>query len=155
MSIEKDIKQKSFKNVYQKVAVNLMYTDSWLLNHYTQLLKPYNLSDKQYFVLKILCESHPDTVSVNFILERMLDKMSNASRLVDKLIEKKLVVKVRSKIDKRSMNVAITPKGLLLVDELNKKVALWEANYSRLTKEEIKILHNLLNKMRDSVSKRF
>lgn len=153
MSIEKDIKQKSFKNVYQKVAVNLMFTESWLLNHYTQLLKPYNLSDKQYFVLKILCESHPNAVSVNFIIERMLDKMSNASRLVDKLVEKKLVVKVRSKIDKRSMNVAITPKGLLLVDELNKKVALWEANYSRLTKEEIKILHNLLNKMRDSVSK--
>lgn len=152
MSIEKDIKQKSFKNVYQKVAVNLMYTDSWLLNHYTQLLKPYNLSDKQYFVLKILSESHPNAVSVNFIIERMLDKMSNASRLVDKLVEKKLVVKVRSKIDKRSMNVAITPKGLLLVDELNKKVALWEANYSKLTKEEIKILHNLLNKMRDSAS---
>ncbi|MEA5428164.1 MarR family winged helix-turn-helix transcriptional regulator [Arcicella lustrica] len=152
MSIEKDIKQKSFKNVYQKVAVNLMYTDSWLLNHYTQLLKPYNLSDKQYFVLKILSESHPNAVSVNFIIERMLDKMSNASRLVDKLVEKKLVVKVRSKIDKRSMNVAITPKGLLLVDELNKKVALWEANYSKLTKEEIKVLHNLLNKMRDSAS---
>ncbi|MET3126253.1 DNA-binding MarR family transcriptional regulator [Arcicella rosea] len=152
MSIEKDIKQKSFKNVYQKVAVNLMYTDSWLLNHYTQLLKPYNLSDKQYFVLKILSESHPNAVSVNFIIERMLDKMSNASRLVDKLVEKKLVVKVRSKIDKRSMNVAITPKGLLLVDELNKKVALWEANYSKLTKEEIKVLHNLLNKMRDSTS---
>ncbi len=152
MSIEKDIKQKSFKNVYQKVAVNLMYTDSWLLNHYTQLLKPYNLSDKQYFVLKILSESHPNAVSVNFIIERMLDKMSNASRLVDKLVEKKLVVKVRSKIDKRSMNVAITPKGLLLVDELNKKVALWEANYSKLTKEEIKVLHNLLNKMRNSAS---
>ena len=152
MSIEKDIKQKSFKNVYQKVAVNLMYTDSWLLNHYTQLLKPYNLSDKQYFVLKILSESHPNAVTVNFIIERMLDKMSNASRLVDKLVEKKLVVKVRSKIDKRSMNVAITPKGLLLVDELNKKIALWEANYSKLTKEEIKILHNLLNKMRDSAS---
>ncbi|MBB6003018.1 MarR family winged helix-turn-helix transcriptional regulator [Arcicella rosea] len=151
MSIEKDIKQKSFKNVYQKVAVNLMFTESWLLNHYSQLLKPYNLSDKQYFVLKILSESHPDTVSVNFILERMLDKMSNASRLVDKLVEKKLAVKVRSKVDKRSMDVAITSQGLQLVEELNKKVALWEANYARLTKEEIKALHDLLNKMRDSI----
>lgn len=153
MSIEKDIKQKSFKNVYQKVAVNLMFTESWLLNHYSQLLKPYNLSDKQYFVLKILSESHPDTVSVNFILERMLDKMSNASRLVDKLVEKKLAVKVRSKVDKRSMEVAITSEGLQLVKELNKKVALWEAKYVRLTKEEIKALHDLLNKMRDSINK--
>jgi len=150
MSIEKDIKQKSFKNVYEKVAVNLMYTDSWLLNHYSQLLKSYNLSDKQYFVLKILLESSPNPVSVNFIIERMLNKMSNGSRLVDKLIEKGLVLKVRSKTDKRSMDVAITDKGLLLIDELDQKVAEWERNYSRLSKDEINNLHDLLNKMRKS-----
>lgn len=149
MSIEKDIKQKSFKNVYQKVAVNLMYTDSWLLSHYSQLLKPFNLSDKQYFVLKILCECYPNTVSVNFIIERMLDKMSNGSRLVDKLVEKKLVVKVRSKTDKRSMDVTITKQGLQLTEELDEIITLWETNYAKLTKEETNTLHNLLNKMRD------
>lgn len=151
MSIEKDIKQKSFKNVYEKVAVNLMYTDNWLVNHYSQILKSYKLSDKQYFVLKILLESSPNPVSVNFIIERMLNKMSNGSRLVDKLIEKGLVLKVRSKTDKRSMDVAITDKGLLLIEELDQKVAEWEGNYSRLSKEEIDILHDLLNKMRKSV----
>ncbi len=148
MSIETDIKQKSFKNVYQKVAVNLMYTDSWLLNHYSRLLKPFNLSDKQYFVLKILNENYPNAVSVNFILERMLDKMSNVSRLVDKLVDKQLVIKVQSTNDKRARDIIISPKGKELLILIGKKMNLWESSSTKLTREEIKMLNFLLDKMR-------
>lgn len=148
MSIETDIKQKSFKNVYQKVAVNLMYTDSWLLNHYSRLLKPFNLSDKQYFVLKILNENYPNAVSVNFILERMLDKMSNVSRLVDKLVDKQLVIKVQSTNDKRAKDIIISPKGKELLILISKKMNLWESSSTKLTREEIKMLNFLLDKMR-------
>lgn len=125
-----------------------MYTDSWLLNHYSRLLKPFNLSDKQYFVLKILNENYPNAVSVNFILERMLDKMSNVSRLVDKLVDKQLVIKVQSTNDKRAKDIIISPKGKELLILISKKMNLWESSSTKLTREEIKMLNFLLDKMR-------
>ena len=149
MSIENDIKQKSFKNAYQKVAVNLMYTDSWLLNNYSQILKPYNLSEKQYFVLKILVANHPSPASVNFIIERMLDKMSNVSRLIDKLVEKNLVIKVKSLSDRRSMDILLTNEGFFLIKKIEAQLTHWEKKMVCLSEEELSILNNLLNKVRE------
>lgn len=148
MSIENDIKQKSFKNVYQKVTVNLMYTDSWLLNNYSKILKPYNLSEKQYFVLKILIANHPSPVSVNFIIERMLDKMSNVSRLIDKLVEKNLVIKVKSLSDRRSMDILLTNEGFFLIKKIEDQLTHLEKKMVSLSEEELSILNNLLNKVR-------
>lgn len=148
MSIENDIKQKSFKNVYQKVAVNLMYTDSWLLNNYSKILKPYNLSEKQYFVLKILSANYPNAVSINFIIERMLDKMSNVSRLIDKLLEKGLVIKVKSSSDRRSKDILLSNEGLNLIKEVECQMNHQEQKIATLSEEELSILNDLLNKVR-------
>jgi DNA-binding MarR family transcriptional regulator len=89
MSTDKDIKQqKSFKSTNQKVVVNIIYASNWMNSEQQGLLKPFELSPQQYNVLRILRGQFPNPIKVNGIIERMLDKMSNASRLVDKLLLK-------------------------------------------------------------------
>lgn len=149
MPIEKDIKQSSFNNPYHKLTVNLMYTNGWLNNQYAKILKPYHITEPQYNVLKILNQIYPQSASINFIIERMLDKMSNVSRLVDKLIAKQLVIKVKSTQDLRSVNVAITANGLILLKELDDKIIESETNFMGLDESEIEFLNNLLEKTRN------
>jgi DNA-binding MarR family transcriptional regulator len=148
MSIEKDIKQKSFKNPYNKVTVNVMFTTGWLLNKYAKILKPYNLTEQQYNVLKILRECYPQSSTVNYILEGMIDKMSNASRLVDKLVSKELVKKVKSQFDLRSVDILLTEKGIALMDELSIVMNRYENSFYGLDEKEIKLLNLLLEKLR-------
>lgn len=150
MSIEKDIKQKHFKNPYNKVTVNVMFTNGWLLNEYAQILKPFNLTEQQYNVLKILRECHPRVATVNYILERMIDKMSNASRLVDKLVLKDLVKKFKSKYDLRSVDVILTEKGIKLMDELTNVIDEHEDSFIGLNEKETKLLNFLLEKLRNN-----
>jgi DNA-binding MarR family transcriptional regulator len=149
MSLEKDIKQKSFKNPYNKVTVNVMFTTGWLLNKYAKILKPYNLTEQQYNVLKILRECYPRTATVNYILEGMIDKMSNASRLVDKLVAKDLAKKVKSQFDLRSVDILLTEKGIVLMDELTKIMHEYENSFYGLDEKEIKLLNSLLEKLRN------
>ncbi len=150
MSIEKEIKQKSFKNPYNKVTVNVMFTTGWILNKYAKILKPYNLTEQQYNVLKILRECSPTSASINYILERMIDRMSNASRLVDKLVSKKLVRKVKSQYDLRSVDILLTEKGVALMDELTIIVGNYENSFYGLDEKEIKLLNILLEKLRNN-----
>lgn len=149
MSIEKDIKQKSFKNPYNKVTVNVMFTTGWLFNKYAKILRPYNLTEQQYSVLKILRECYPRTSTVNYILEGMIDKMSNASRLVDKLVAKDLAKKVKSQFDLRSVDILLTEKGIVLMDELTKIMHEYENSFYGLDEKEIKLLNSLLEKLRN------
>jgi DNA-binding MarR family transcriptional regulator len=151
MTIEKDIKQKVFKNNYQKVAVNLMFTNGWVAHHYTSILKPHNLSEQQYNVLRILNDCQPHGVTINYITERMLDKMSNTSRLVDKLIDKGLVIKIKSKFDRRAVDVKMTDTGLIIFNEIYELVNTWENSFWNITEEDLSALNNLLDKMREPI----
>lgn len=148
MSIEKDIKQKSFKNPYHKVAVNMMYTNGWLINKYSKILKPYNLTEQQFKVLKILRVCYPQPCTVNYIVEGMIDKMSNVSRLVDKLVTKKLVLKVKSNFDLRSVNIILTDKGKSMIEELTILIKEYENSFFGLEEDEIYLLNNFLEKLR-------
>ena len=150
MPIEKDIKQKNFKNPYSKLTVNLMYTNGWLTNQYAQILKPYKLSTPQYNVLKILNQNYPQPASINFIIEKMVDKMSNVSRLVDKLIAKQLVIKVKSTQDLRSVNVALTTNGIILLKELSNKIKESEVNFIGLDDSELELLNHLLERVKST-----
>lgn len=93
MSIEKDIKQPTFKSPYSKAIVNVIYTNNWLQSLQVEIFKPFDLTLQQYNVLRILRGQYPNPITVIAIIERMLDKMSNASRLVDKLLAKNLVIR--------------------------------------------------------------
>ncbi len=150
MSIEIDIKQTApFKTPYHRVMVNLIYTSNWISDSQTQMLKPFKLTLQQYNVLRILRGQFPNPVKVSDITERMLDKMSNASRLVDKLVLKKLVLRTECPSDRRAVDVLITDKGLALLDQLDKHQSAWEAQQQgKLTEAEASTLSELLDRLR-------
>ena len=149
MSIEKDIKQEKFKNPYNKVTVNVMFTTVWILSKYAKILKPYNLTEQQYNVLKILRVCYPQSANVNYILEGMIDKMSNVSRLVDKLVLKNLIKKVKSKYDLRSVDILVTVKGINLVNEISIIMENYENSQYGLDDKEVYLLNSLLEKLRN------
>ncbi len=151
MSIETDIKQSKFRNAYHKMALNLIYTTSWLSNGQAALLKPYDLTTQQYNVLRILRGQHPNPVRVNDIIERMLDKMSNASRLVDKLLAKGLVKRTECPRDRRAVDVVITDDGMKILAELDAMQGDWEKTLLNVTEEEANLLSDILDKLRGSV----
>jgi len=150
MSIETDIKQSApFKSSYQRVIVNLIYTTNWLADNQTRLLKPFKLTIQQYNVLRILRGQFPNPIKVSDITERMLDKMSNASRLVDKLVLKKLVLRTECPSDRRAVDVVITEKGLELLKQLDALQGEWDALlHDKLSVDEATALSHLLDQLR-------
>lgn len=148
MRIEDAIKQKSFKSDQHRAYINLLYTANYLSGKQAHFFKQYDLTPQQFNVLRILKGQLPGAASVNLIIERMLDKSSNASRLVDKLKLKGLVSRVQCKSDRRSVNVKITPKGLELLQEIDDSQGLEVEQMNNLTNEEVNVLNELLNKIR-------
>lgn len=151
MSIETDIKQTTpFRSPYQRVLVNVIYTSNWLASSQMQMLKPFGLTLQQYNVLRILRGQSPNPVKVTDITERMLDKMSNASRLVDKLVAKKLVLRTECPSDRRAVDVVITEDGLAMLTKLDVHQAEWSAiQRSKLSEEEAIYLSQLLDRLRE------
>ncbi|MFA5011588.1 MAG: MarR family transcriptional regulator [Ignavibacteria bacterium] len=149
MKLEEEIKQKSFKNPYQKLMVNILYTGSWLELMETNYLKAQGLTLPQFNVLRILRGQFPQPVTVNDIIDRMLDKSSNASRIVDKLVAKNLAERKVCKQDKRAVDVIITNRGLKVLSEIDKELPKWEKRMKSLSREEADKLNLLLDKLRD------
>ena len=150
MSIETDIKQTTpFKSPYHRVMVNLIYTSNWIAASQAQFLKPAKLTIPQYNVLRILRGQYPNPIKVSDITERMLDKMSNASRLVDKLVAKQLVLRTECPQDRRAVDVVITEAGLKLLKKLDNDQNQWSAvQHTKLTEDEAVQLSHLLDRLR-------
>jgi DNA-binding MarR family transcriptional regulator len=148
MKLEEEIKQKTFRDEYEKLVVNVLFTGNWMYLVNTKSLKPSGLTLPQYNVLRILRGQHPKPATVNLLIERMLDKSSNASRIVDKLLKKKLVVRKVCKKDRRSVDVLITEKGLELLKQIDGFQDEWRKTFKKISKEEAKSLNNLLDKLR-------
>jgi len=148
MEIEKEIQQKKFKDEYQKAAINIIFTANWIMTHNASCLKPFGISPPQYNILRILKGQHPNPLTVKLLIERMIDKMSNASRLVEKLKKKGLVERCESKKDRRQVDVRISDKGLKILAKMS--VMLDERLYENwdMTKKEAKVLNKILDKMR-------
>ncbi len=149
MSIEKDIKQKSFAPPSQKLTVNMMFTNNWLVSEFSQIIKPYSLSEQQYNVLKILQLSYPTPLCINTIIDSMRDQMSNVSRLVDKLEQKGFVERKKSSTDKRVVEVLITEEGIQITNELNELIEVWESQSIQMSQSELEQLDELLQKLQD------
>lgn len=152
MAIEDDIQQKHFHSPHHRVLVNVMFTDGWLMNEqHSRIFKPLGLTMPQFNVLRILRGQHPQTVRVNTIIERMLDKTSNASRIVDKLVEKKLANRITCPNDRRAVNVSITEAGFKMLEKIELPSHQFEALLTqRLSSEEASTLSLLLDKLRGS-----
>ena len=148
MTIEDAIKQAQFQSPLHRLIVNLMYTNNWLTDSQMRLLKPFDLTVPQYNVLRILRGQHPKPVKVSDITERMLDKMSNASRLVDKLVLKKLVVRTDCPSDRRAVDVVIADKGLALLGQIDDEQAAWLQRFNHYQGQHADELNTLLNEFR-------
>jgi len=149
MSIENDIKQDSFKSEYQKAIINLVFTYNWTTERLKKLLEESDLTLQQFNILRILRGSQMPLSTLQ-IRERMLDKMSDTSRIVDRLIIKELAKKVICKKDKRLVDVTITGKGLKLLERLDSQEDKMETIIKTLTENEAQTLNTLLDKIRQS-----
>lgn len=148
MEIGKEIKQTKFKNEYQKMLINLFFTNGWLSAKHSVSLKPYGISTQQFNILRILRGQHPKPATVNLLIDRMLDKNSNASRLVEKLRIKKFVDRAVCPDDRRAVNVIITQKGLELLEELDKLDGSFLKELKNISEKEAAIINQLLDKLR-------
>jgi DNA-binding MarR family transcriptional regulator len=148
MKIESEIKQGAFKDEIHKLMVNQLFTGKWVTNLISKQLKPFGITNQQYNVLRILRGQKDQYISVNAISERMIDKMSNVSRLIDKLVIKELVVRKINKEDRRQVDIAISEKGRSLVQKIESKEDDLKANFNNITNEEAKQLNHLLDKLR-------
>ena len=146
MSLEKDINQNKFRNEYQKATLNIIFTSNWLQNQVKFILEPADITPQQFNILRILRGQSP--LSTLQIRERMLDKMSDTSRLVERLIKKELLEKKSCKGDKRLVDVTITPKGLALLASLDTDTAGLDNLLANLSQDEATMLNSLLDKIR-------
>jgi DNA-binding MarR family transcriptional regulator len=147
MGIEQDIQQPNFRNEFQKMGINLLYTANWLNEQIGKMLSEEGVTQQQYNILRILRGS-TTPLSTLKIRERMLDKMSDTSRIVDRLIAKELVVKNTCEKDKRLVDITLSPKGLDLVDQLDQYNERIDALLKGINESEAQIMNQILDKIR-------
>lgn len=148
MGLEEDVKQTKFTNEHQKAIVNVLYTSSWLNNRNTTYFKKYNISPEQFNVLRILRGSQPNPMRLADIAERMIEKNSNCTRLVEKLRQKELVDRQLCESNRRQVDISITFKGLKLLSEIDKDYDEWLSIQKSITKAEAIELNRILDKLR-------
>ena len=147
MGIEQDIQQPNFRNEFQKMGINLLFTANWLNEQIGKMLSEEGVTQQQYNILRILRGS-ATPLSTLKIRERMLDKMSDTSRIVDRLIAKELVLKNTCEKDKRLVDITLTPKGLSLVDQLDQYNERIDALLKGINESEAQLMNQILDKIR-------
>jgi DNA-binding MarR family transcriptional regulator len=148
MKLEEEIIQPKFDNDYHKAAVNIFYTSNWLAGLHADAFKPYNVTLQQFNILRILRGKYPDTVNLKSVKERMLDKMSDVSRLVERLREKGLIDRKTCTSDRRHIDICITEEGLKLLNELDEDIKRINMRFTTLNEREVETLNELLDKLR-------
>jgi DNA-binding MarR family transcriptional regulator len=149
MSIEEDIFQSKFRNEHQKSIVNLIYTFNWMNEKMKSIFDRDNLTAQQFNILRIL-RGAGKPISTLQIRHRMLDKMSDTSRIVDRLIVKGLVKKSICPEDKRLVDVSITDKGKKLLEKMDAYEQEMDNIFGQLSTTEAKTLNGLLDKIRSA-----
>lgn len=150
MGIDKDIHQIKFRNQRQKAMVNILYTYGWTLEKIKRYLAKEDITHQQYNILRILRGSHPEPLSTLQIRERMLDRMSDTSRIVDRMVVKGLVKKTPCPKDKRLVDVILTEKGQQLLRRMDAETDQIDSIMKSLTESEAEMLSNLLDKLRSA-----
>ncbi|MEL6626097.1 MAG: MarR family transcriptional regulator [Bacteroidota bacterium] len=150
MRLEDAIKQKTpFRSPWAKATVNLIFTHNWLITRQKDLFKTFDITLQQYNVLRILRGQHPEPISTSEIRGRMLDRMSDVSRIVDRLVKKGLVSRKTCKSDKRLVDVLINDSGLDLLDQIDQYDKDMDNMLGALTADEAEQLSTLLDKLRN------
>jgi DNA-binding MarR family transcriptional regulator len=149
MALENEINQRKFRNEYQKSAINLIYTYNWVTEKITKLLDEWDVTTQQFNILRIL-RGAGQPLSTLQIRQRMLDKMSDTSRIVDRLLKKGLVKKNICKMDRRLVDVTITEKGKKLLEKIDQYSDQLDGIMKNLTEEDARTLNELLDKIRNA-----
>ena len=131
------------------MVLNIIYTAHWVELQNTRMLKPLGISPQQYNILRILRGQHPNPASITLLQDRMMDKMSNASRLVEKLRIKGLIERIQCEEDRRQCDVFISKMGLEVLKQLDEVFDNQNESLKVLTHEEAKIVNELLDKLRN------
>jgi DNA-binding MarR family transcriptional regulator len=148
MGIEKDIQQTNFRNEFQKMGINIIYTANWLNEKMSQILSTEDITQQQYNILRILRGSECPLSTLK-IRERMLDKMSDTSRIVDRLIVKGLVEKTACVKDKRLVDITVTKKGLQLLEKLDTLNEQIDSILKGVSEKEAHTMNQILDKLRE------
>ncbi len=144
---ESEIQQISFTNKQHRLRVNLLLTSGWLKNEIKDFLDQFEITQQQFNILRILRGAEGDPLSTNEICERMIDKMSDTSRIVDRLVGKGLVTKKPCPHDGRKVQVFISGDGEYILSTIDTKLKNLDAVFDNLNQEEIKELNRLLEKL--------
>nr|WKN40402.1 MarR family transcriptional regulator [Tunicatimonas sp. TK19036] len=148
MQLEDEIKQAKFKTPFHKAALNISFTANWLAGTLLPVFKKYGISAEQFNVLRILKGQHPNPSPLQLITERMLNRMSNATRLVEKLRIHGYVTREICPENRRRVNILITEEGLALLDKISPEVEEAMNSQNCLTEQEVNTLNSLLDKLR-------
>ena len=146
--IEDEILQSKFEDEHQKVVINVLFTASWLDVKNIQRLKPFGISPQQFNVLRILRGSFPSALRLGDISDRMIDKNSNATRLVEKLRQKNLVKREVCGHSRRQVDIWITQEGLAILERIDVSMKVWKNEFKDISGAELKQLNLLLDKLR-------
>jgi DNA-binding MarR family transcriptional regulator len=150
MKIDQQIQQSKFKDEYQKLLINLIFTGNYVTMHQTNVLKPFGLTPQQYNLLRILRGKHPQSISVGDVQERMIFPSSNVTRIMDRLIEKGLVLRTGNIKNRRIQDLNIHENGIALLAQIDGVYEQIIGVLTNLDKKEAELLNLLLDKIRDA-----
>lgn len=151
MRFEEEIKQDRFHSEHQKLHLNLVFTGNFLLGKQVVFFKNYKLTPQQYNVLRILRGQRGKSIPVRMVMERMLDKNSNVTRIVDKLEAKGLVLRLADEVDKRQVLLQITEEGLQLLAKIDPELKKMEAAMAAITPDQAATMNAWLDRMREGL----
>ena len=134
---------------YFQAIYEIITTGHWITDEVTKTLKEYGVTEPQYNVLKILKGAKGKPVTVGGILDNMVQRSSNITRIVDKLVAKNFAKRTECPTNRRKMDIVITPTGLNILEKLDKKVhAFHKPYFNKLNSEELDMLKNLIQKLK-------
>lgn len=148
MGIEKDIQQQVFRNEYQKATINIIFSANWLHERINVFLEEEDITQQQFNIMRILRGSRKPLSTLQ-IRERMLDKMSDTSRIVERMLKKGLVEKKICSTDKRLVDVILSEEGYTILEKIDRKNTEMDNILQHISIDEAETLNRLLDKMRD------
>jgi MarR family transcriptional regulator, 2-MHQ and catechol-resistance regulon repressor len=151
MKLEVEIKSKEIKDIRLKALLQILFTAALINNKHAKVLLPYKISPQQYNILRILRGSHPNSIHIQSIKERMLEKTPHTTRMIDKLLLNQYIERERGESDRRKVLVKISEKGLGIMD----KIDLVHLDFMKFTHNlndlEANSLSDLLEKLRENL----
>ncbi len=148
MRIEDEIQSTKFEDNYHKTVINISYTYGWLNNVLRCQFEKYNLTHQQFNILRILRGQYPKPATINLLKERMIDKMSDASRIVDRLVQKGLVSRCTNTKDRRAVDIRISDAGIEVLTKMDAEFKTKDFLKNNLSEEDAGKLSDLLDKLR-------